>query len=708
MIRYQRDTNNIVTLSLDMQGSRTNLITHELGKAFVPVLQHLLAEKAKGMLKGVILTSAKKSFLVGGDPSFFYESTDPQEVFAVSQAFRQFLRDLERPGVPVVSAINGDALGAGYEVALACHYRIALTDNTIRLGLPDIELGLLPYGGSSMRLMWLLGLEKAYDILSRGRRYTPQEALSVGLIDALADNRQEMIDQAKQWLLQHPDHHRPWDDPQQKIPGGTAREHLLAERIRSMAAGLCADSYGNYPALQALLATLTEGSKVDFDTANRIDNRHFVSLVCGQVSKNMIHTFHFDRLAIAGGLNRPKGFGRFRPRKAGIIGAGQMGSGIAFACLRNGMSVVLKDVSKPIAVRGLAYVQHKLRQHIQQGSLQAAEGEKLLKHIRTTEDAADFTDCDIVIEAVFENAHVKQKVTREAEEQVDEYCLLGTNTISIPIGSLARDSVRPQNYLGLHFFHPADEVPLVEIVRGEHTSDESVAKAFDFVHAIGKIPIIVKDGWGFYAARVQNTYVLEGITLLQQGLPPALIENIGVQLGMPKGPLAMADETGLELLLRYEQQAADHYGDKYLQHPAVSAIEMMVNELKRPGRHRLAGFYEYADGQPRQLWPGLGEHFPVNPLAAADRSELADRLLFAQVVEALWCKQEGVILSDEAANLGSIYGWGFPAYTGGVIQFVRSYGLPAFVDRCRDFRKRYGQRYRPPKNFEALLSQERL
>ncbi len=704
MIRYQRDTNNIVTLSLDMQGSRTNLISHELGNVFVPVLQHLLKEKAKGMLKGVILTSAKKTFLEGGDPAFFYKSTNPQEVFAVSQAFRQFLRDLERPGVAVVSAINGNALGAGYEVALACHYRIALADNSIRLGLPDIELGLLPYGGSSIRLMWLLGLEKAYDILSRGKRYSPQEALSVGLVDALADNRQEMIEQAKQWLLQHPNHHRPWDDLQQKIPGGTAREHLLAERIRSKAASLCSETYGNYPAMQALLATLTEGSKVDFDTANRIDSRHFVSLVCGQVSKNMISTFHFDRQAIAGGLNRPKGFGRFRPRKAGIIGAGQMGSGIAFACLRNGMSVVLKDVSKPIAVRGLEYVHHKLRLHIQQGSLQAAEGEKMLKHIRTTEDAADFTDCDIVIEAVFENAHVKQKVTREAEEQVDEYCLLGTNTISIPIRSLARDSIRPQNYLGLHFFHPADEVPLVEIVRGEHTSDEAVAKAFDFVHAIGKIPIIVKDGWGFYAARVQNTYVLEGITLLQQGLPPALIDNIGMQLGMPKGPLAMADETGLELLLRYEQQAAEHYGDKYLQHPAVGAIEKMVNELKRPGKHRLAGFYEYTDGQPRQLWPGLEEHFPVNPLLAADRSELADRLLFAQVVEALWCKQEGVILSDEAANLGSIYGWGFPAYTGGVIQFIRSYGMPAFVERCRDFRRRHGQRYRPPKNFETLLS----
>lgn len=703
MIRYQRDTDNIVTLSLDMDGSHNNVITHELGRAFVPVLQHLQHEKARGALRGVILTSSKKSFLEGGDPVFFYEQTDPQEIFKIAEAFKAFLRDLERPGAPVVAALNGDALGAGFEVALACHHRIALDDPRLRLGLPEVEIGLMPYGGGIMRLLWLLGIEKAYPILRQGLRYSPQEALKAGLIDELAANRSDMMDKAKAWLLANREYRRPWDAPNAKIPGGNAKDHDMAERIRELAAALSAETHDNYPAQTAILTLLAEGAKVDFDTACRIDSRQFASLACSQASKNMIRTFYYDRLDIQRGINRPKGYGKFRPRKIGIIGSGLMGSGIAFACIRSGMSVVLKDVSKLIAERGREYVRQRLDEHIQRGTFQPSERAEILGRIITTDDARDFADCDLVIEAVFENANVKQKVTREAEEHLDEYSLLGSNTISIPITRLAQGSLRPQNYIGLHFFHPADQVPLVEIVRGEKTSDESVARACDFVNAIRKIPIVVKDDWGFYAARVQNTYLLEGITLLQEGYSPALIDNLGVQLGMPRGPLALADELGLGLSLRYEQQAAEHYGSQYIRHPAVAAIEKMVNELDRPGKQKLTGFYNYDENGRRQLWNELPQYFPQNAREAFERHEISERLLFAQVIEALWCRQENVIQSNQAANLGSVYGWGFPACHGGVIQYIHSYGLEAFLTRCKILREQYGQRFRPPRQTRALL-----
>jgi len=409
----------------------------------------------------------------------------------------------------------------------------------------------------------------------------------------------------------------------------------------------------------------------------------------------MTQAFWFDYHFIQRGENRPKGYGKFRPKKVGVIGAGMMGSGIAYACLLNGLQVVLKDVSRAIAERGLVYVREKLTKLVNDGQIQQTEKDRLLTKIQTTEDPQDFEDCDLVIEAVFENPMVKQKVTREAESFIDEYSLFASNTISIPITQLAKASVRPENYIGLHFFAPAEEVPLVEIVRGAKTSDETVARAFDFVKKIDKIPIIVKDDWGFYAARVRNTYILEGITMLEEGYPPALIENLGKQAGMPKGALAMADDLGLQLVLGYEQQAANHYGPKYIQHPAVSVMNTMLGELERKGKNQKGGFYAYDEQDDHQLWPELNAHFPATK-QSYDRIEIIERLLFAQVIEAIWCMQEKVLISAAAANLGSIYGWGFPAFKGGVIQYIVDYGKEAFLKQCGVYEKRYGQRFKAP------------
>ncbi|GJM34521.1 MAG: 3-hydroxyacyl-CoA dehydrogenase [Saprospiraceae bacterium] len=694
MIKYQKDTDNIVTLIFDMEGRNVNVINHELGNAFIPVIKHLQLEKAKGKLKGIILTSAKKSFLSGGDLEYLYKGDNPEEIFRFTEQLKTYLRDLERPGVPVVAALNGSALGTGFEVALACHHRIAIDNPKIRLGNPEVSLGLMPGAGGIIRLMWLLGIEKAFSILTSGQRYAPQEALAVGIIDELASDQKEMLEKAKEWLLKNREGRRPWDQDQQYIPGGTAGSARMAEKIRQIAAELASRTYNNYPAPQSILNVLCEGSKVDFDTACRIESRHYTQLLRSKEAKNMIKTLWFDFNSIKGGENRPKGFGKFRPKKVGIIGAGLMGSGIALACLKIGLNVVLKDVSKAIAERGREIVHRKLKTMVDMGNIQADEMEETLQRITTTEVPEDFESCDLVIEAVFENEMVKQKVTREAEAYLDDYSIFASNTISIPITKLAKASLRPANYVGLHFFHPADQIPMVEIVRGDQTSEETIARAFDFVNLIKKVPIIVKDDWGFYAARVRNTYILEGITMLEEGYAPALIENIGVQSGMSKGALTYADDLGIPLIMRYENQAAEHYGSKYIQHPAVTVLDKMINELKRSGRNKRSGFYEYQHDN-RYLWPDLSEHFPTVK-DSYDRQEITERFFFVQVLEALWCLQEGIIHSVSEANLGSIYGWGFPAFKGGVIQFIQDYGLDKFKEKCKVLEKAHGPRFKLP------------
>ena len=611
------------------------------------------------------------------------------------------MREIESPGVPVVAAINGNALGAGFETALACHHRIVIDRPKIKLGFPEVELGLIPGCGGIIRLMWLLGIERAYPILSSGHHYTPQEALKVGIIDELAADHKDMIEKARTWILSTQEGRRPWDRPDQTIPGGSTHQHQNAAWVRQQSVILAKRTQNNFPAQQAILKVLYEGSKVDFDTACRVESRYYTELVRSKACKNMIKAFWFDKSAIEQGLSRPKGIGKFRPRKVGIIGAGLMGSGIAFTCLINGLEVVLKDVSKLIAQRGYDYVEQQLKSLESTGQITSEDKKMLLQKISTTEDPALFESCDLVIEAVFENKMVKQKVTREAAEYMDEYSILATNTVSIPIDRLAGASSRPQNYIGIHFIAPAETVPLVEIVKGPKTSEETVARAFDFTRMIGKTPIVVKDDWGFYVSRVKNTYILEGITMLQEGYSPALIENLGRQAGMPSGPLAQADDIGLELVMRYEKQAADHYGSKYVEHPAVNVLNTMIDDLNRGGKISRAGFYDYQADTPKGLWPEIMDHFQQNA-TNADLKLLKERMLFAQVLEAIWCMQESVIKTIPEANLGSIYGWGFPAFKGGVIQYICDYGKQNFIAKSVQLKEQHGQRFSVPKLLHQL------
>ena len=705
MIKYIKDHQDIVTLTLDMEGRAKNLINHEIVHAFFPILEKLKEEKAKGQLKGVILTSNKTTFLAGGDFDYLYDARDPAQIFAYTQQMKGLLRAFEQPGVPVVAAINGDALSIGFEVALAAHHRVVVNDSSIRLGLPELKIGLIPGNGGIIRLMWLLGLVKAYDVIAAAKIYSPKMALHLGLVDQLANSHEQALHLAKQWILHHPEGRRPWDQAGATIPGGNVQVSENNDEIYQLNASILSQYADDYPAYKALLEVLIKGSLVDFDTACRIESRYYTKLLSSQVCKNMIQAFWFNRKAIEKGINRPKGYGRFRPRTIGIIGAGQMGARIATACLHAGLEVILKDVSKLIAEKARDYAHSFFEAKVERNALAAHDLETVLSRLHTTGEAKDFESCDLVIEAVFENEPLKQKVTKEASAYLDEFAILGSNSISIPISDLAKATHRPENYVGLHFFHPADQVPMVEIVKGARTSEETVSRAFDFVRAIGKIPIVVKDGWGFYAARVQNTYILEGITMLQEGISPVYVENLGRQSGMPKGPLALADDLGLSTVLKYEQQAAKHYGTKYLQHPAVKVLDKMLWSLERPGHHRHGGFYEYSSStQQAQLWAELKTHFSTQDIPV-DRQEIKDRFLFAQVVEALWCLQEGVIHSVPAANLGSIYGWGFPSFQGGVIQFIQAMGVGQFTIRCSELTAKFGPRFQLAKPLHKKLEQ---
>ncbi len=704
MIRYEKDTQQIATLTLDMDGNVHNMLQHDISKSFLPLLNHLKAEKAKGALRGVIITSAKRNFLTGGDLDFYHQCTDATAAFQASQQLCTFFRGLESPGVAVVAAMNGSAFGPGLGLALACHYRIALDKNEIKFGLTESSLGLMSAGGEIIRLMWHLGIEKAFRVAAEGQLYTPKEALKVGLIHELATDERDLMEKARTWLLNQAEtYHQIWDTPHGKIPTGSAQNPQVGEQIRALTAEHYKKNYLNYPALTAILSTLVEGSRVDFDTACRIQSRYFTQVLLTQEAKSMTKAFGYDLQTVKKGLMRPKGYGKFRPKKIGIIGAGLMGSGITYICANEGLQVILKDISRSVAEKGKFYSENKLKNRVKLGEITEQEATIILNRIKATEKMADFTDCDLVIEAVFENRLLKSKIIRDAELMVDKYCMIASNTAAIPITELAKTAYRPENFCGMRFFRPVDGELLVEIVKGAQTSDETIARAFDFIKMIHKIPIIVKDSWGFYVGRVRNTYILEGIALLQEGYPPALIENLGIQAGMRTGPLALADDLSLTMVVEYEQQAAQLYGPKYIKHPAVTRLEEMLAE-KRTGKQARMGFYEYdAQGKMIKLWHGKTEPAYRTDY---DREALTERLLFAQALESVWCLQEKIVGSAVEANLGSIYGWKFPASKGGVLQYVNDYGLSPFIQKCSMYRKWYGQRFKVPTLLKSMLEKK--
>ncbi|WLQ11265.1 3-hydroxyacyl-CoA dehydrogenase NAD-binding domain-containing protein [Hahella aquimaris] len=700
-IRYEKDQENIVLLTMDMPGQSANTMNAEFRKAFRDTLQRLQQDKEH--IAGVIITSAKKTFFAGGDlRELIQVNKEHAQDFLdmLTTSITQPLRQLELLGRPVVAAINGTALGGGWELALACHARIALADDRIELGLPEVTLGLLPGGGGVARLPRYLGLEKALPLLLEGKKLSPPKALSMGLLHELAENPEDLINAARAWIKANPSPQQPWDTKGYKIPGGSPSSPKVAQMLAIAPAMLKAKTKGCYPAPEAIMSAAVEGAQVDFETAQKIESRYFTYLTTSQVAKNMIGTFWFQLNDLKAGQSRPKDIPTQKMSKVGVLGAGMMGSGIAYACAQRGLQVVLKDVEQASAEKGKAYSDKILAKKVSQGRMTEPQKQEVLDRITPTTNVSLMEGCDLIIEAVFENSELKAKVTQESEPMLRPEGIFASNTSTIPITQLAQASRNSEKFVGLHFFSPVDKMQLVEIIVGESTSQETLAKAFDFVMQIGKVPIVVNDSRGFFTSRVFGAFVNEGVAMLAEGIHPAAIENAAQLAGMPVGPLALSDEVSLTLMTHIRDQSrkdVEASGGKWSPHPAEQIIDAMVSKFKRKGKADGAGFYEYPPKGAKHLWPQLVEKYTdMTKTQNSELQELKDRLLFIQSLETMRCLEENVLRSVKDANIGSIFGLGFAPWTGGAIQYANQYGLRQFVERANYLHDRHGERFAPP------------
>ncbi|MEU7767618.1 3-hydroxyacyl-CoA dehydrogenase NAD-binding domain-containing protein [Nocardia sp. NPDC049190] len=706
MIGWEQDSDGIVVLTMDDPNQGANTMNELYKKSMTATVDRLEAEK--DTITGVVVTSAKKTFFAGGDLKNMMKvgPDDAQALMDELTEIKGALRRLEQLGKPVVAAINGAALGGGLEIALATHYRIAADVPGSQIGLPEATLGLLPAGGGVIRTVRMLGLQNALmQVLLQGQRNKPAKAKEIGLINELVGSVDELVPAAKAWIKANPDKGvQPWDVKGFKIPGGTPSSPAFAANLPAFPANLRKQLKGaNMPAPRAIMSAAVEGSQVDIDNASLIESRYFVHLLTGPVAKNMIQAFFFDLQTINNGGSRPKDVPKKEITKVGVLGAGMMGAGIAYVSAKAGYQVVLKDVTIEAAERGKSYSEKIEAKALSRGKTTEEKSEALLDRITTTADAADFAGVDFVIEAVFENTELKHKVFQEIEGIVTADALLGSNTSTLPITGLATGVQRQEDFIGIHFFSPVDKMPLVEIIKGEKTSDEALARVFDYTLAIKKTPIVVNDSRGFFTSRVIGTFVNEAIAMLQEGIEPATIEQAGLQAGYPAAPLQLSDELNMKLMQKIAKESleAAQSGDTTLgvkRHPAQDVIDYMVSE-GRPGRLEKAGFYEYDEnGKRTGIWPGLREHFKTTANFGVPLQDLIDRMLFAEAIETQKCFDEGVLESTADANIGSIFGIGFPAWTGGVHQFIVGYpgGQAAFVERADYLAKTYGERFEVP------------
>ncbi|EGD54845.1 3-hydroxyacyl-CoA dehydrogenase NAD-binding domain-containing protein [Gordonia neofelifaecis] len=706
MITWEKDADGVVILTMDDPNQGANTMNETYISSMSATVDRLEAEKDD--IAGVVLTSAKKTFFAGGDLKDMTAGRGDKskeeiatEITNRTNGMKAVLRRLETLGKPVVAAINGAALGGGLEIALHCHYRIAADVKGNQLGLPEVTLGLLPGGGGVVRTVRLLGFQQALmGVLLQGPRLKPAKAKEIGLVNEVVGSIDELIPAAKAWIAANPEAQQPFDVKGYKMPGGAPTNPAVAANLPAFPALLRKQIKGtNMPAPRAILAAAIEGAYVDVDTADQVETRYFVSLVTGQVAQNMIKAFFFDLQHINGGGSRPEGYDKYQAKKVGVIGAGMMGAAIAYVSAKAGIEVVLKDIDLDAAKRGKAYSEKLEEKALSRGKTTQEKSDALLARITPTVDPADFKGVDLVIEAAFESVEVKNKVFQEIEDIVEPDAVLGSNTSTLPITILAEGVKRAEDFIGIHFFSPVDKMPLVEIIKGAKTSDAVLAKVIDYTLQIRKTPIVVNDSRGFFTSRVIGTFINEAVAAVGEGVEPAFIEQAGSQAGYPAPPLQLMDELTLTLpqKIRKETEAAIRAaGQEPPQHGSYAVIDKMV-ELGRTGKKDNAGFYDYADGKRSLIWPGVRENFGSGT-AEIPLEDMKERMLFAEALETVKCFDEGVLTSVEDANIGSIFGIGFPAWTGGVVQYINQYegGLKGFVDRARDLASKYGSHFEPP------------
>lgn len=702
-IQYLKNDDGIIILTLDSPNQSANTMNGDFRVALENIVSKLKSETS---ITGIIFRSAKKTFFAGGDLDELIQARleDATPFFEMIQKMKAEFRYIETLGVPVVAALNGTALGGGWEIALGCHARIALNDPKTKFGLPEVTLGLLPGGGGIVRMVRLLGLQNAFPFLMEGKQFGVDKAKSLGLIQDTAETPEELMDKAIAWVKANPKSQQPFDVKGYKIPGGDPKTPAVAQMLAIAPAMLRDKTKGCYPAPEAIMAAAVEGAQVDVDTALTIESRYFTYLATGQISKNMIGTFWHGMNAIKAGASRPKDVAKWQASKVGVLGAGMMGAGIAYSTAIKGIPVVLKDVSVENAEKGKAYSQKLLDKKVSQGRMTAEKRDQVLSLITATASAEDLKGCDLIIEAVFENQELKAKVTQEAEAFLVEGGVMASNTSTLPITGLANASKDQANFIGLHFFSPVDKMQLVEIIKGKNTSAETLAKAYDYVQQIGKIPIVVNDSRGFFTSRVFGTFVQEGLRLLHEGVHPARIEMAALKAGMPVGPLAIQDEVALTLsehVANETRKALQAEGKDLPRSGADDVIQTMIHTFDRKGKAAGAGFYDYPEGDKKHLWEGLS-HWKQD--VDISEQEMIDRFLFVQSLDTLRCYEENVLESVIDANIGSIFGIGFAPWTGGAIQFLNQYGLDQAVQRANELEAKYGERFKAPQRLIESVS----
>jgi len=680
MIDCRIDSDGIVTIEWNMRERAENVLNDASVEAFGAAVNRALADPS---VKGLLIASAKKAFITGADLEGVLKAADPDHVYSRMLEWHRLLRHMETAGKPVAAALNGTALGGGLEIALACHYRVAADDARAGFGFPEVTLGLLPAGGGTQRLPRLIGVEAATPLLTEGKRLKPREALKLGLIDAVVSPGAERS-AARAWLSGEGQMsaRQPWDEHGFRVRGGATsspsrgadRPHTAAHRI---------------------LVCIEEGTRTDLETALEIEARHFASLVVSREAKNMVRTLHFAMNEANALGARPGGIAPRKFRRIGLLGAGMMGSGIAYAAASAGIDVVLLDVEQSAAERGKEYSRKLVAKLLEKGRLSPENAAAVLARITPTDDFAGLSGCELVIEAVFEDRAVKAEVTKRAEAALTPDAIVASNTSTLPISGLARASARPERFIGLHFFSPAERMPLVEVIRGERTSDATLAHAMDFVKALGKTPVVVHDGRGFYTSRVLRAYLSEAMSLLEEGVAPEMIENASLFAGMPIGPLTLLDDVSLELMVKFARQDKTDLGDAYRESALDRVATLMVENLGRPGRKAGRGFYDYPRDTKKQLWPGLGKVFPPQT-EPPSMDAVVERLLLIQSVETARCMEEGVVRRAQDADVGAVLGWGYPALRGGPIGWIHTLGIPEFVTACERLAEQAGARFVPP------------
>jgi 3-hydroxyacyl-CoA dehydrogenase/enoyl-CoA hydratase/3-hydroxybutyryl-CoA epimerase len=689
-VQTKLDKDGILTITLDMAGRIANVLNDDFSAGFTAAVSKI--EQAD--IKGAIITSGKKDFLAGADIDKVFGITDPVEAMTLADEFKNLLRRIELCGKPVVAALNGTALGGGYELAMACHHRIVVNAPRIQIGLPEAQLGLLPGGGGTQRLPRMIGMLAALPLLLEGKSLNPEKALAAKLVDELASDRDELLAKAKAWCLASPTAIQPWDQQGFSFPGGDSRDPNIGQLLAIAPSMTNAKTQNNFPVAIDVMSSIFEGGLVDFDTALRVEGRYFAHALTSQVAKNMLNTLWFQMNALNKGASRPEGFPETTVKKLGVLGAGMMGAGIAYVAAKTGISVVLKDVSAEAAEKGKAYSVNIMNKKLSKAYITETQKDELLSRIHATGDVTDLAGCDLVIEAVFENRELKATVTKETEAVMEQTGVFASNTSTLPITGLSEASIRPENFVGMHFFSPVDKMPLVEIIRGEKSSPEAIAKAFDFVLQIKKTPIVVNDGRGFFTSRVFTSYIAEGGLLLQEGQHPRRIDMAGLKAGMPVGPLTVLDEVSLMLPLTVIEQNQKDLGDEYQEMGIEDMLVKMVREFGRGGKKDNKGFYDYDEQGGKKIWPGLAEHFPLKE--QINEQDIQDRLLFSQVIESVRAFEEGIVTSVADANIGSIFAIGFAPQHGGVLQFINAYGMKNFIVRSEALASEFGDRFTPP------------